>query len=370
MAASEAYDSGDLSRAAQLADKQYRLQASAGTFDKRLATLLARIGNAYLTSGSLLEANATLLQALEASDSSYGKNSQHSANILLTLGSVEESASHLSKAQEHYYSALRRVEDTVDESDPLLNTIRKRIARVDAVIQLRLPNQRQKPKPLSTPGVLSTRDLAKRVMSSTVAIAHDTSTGISLGSGFFVAPYTIATNYHVIDDGLGVGTFVNQKSTFILEKVVWTDKENDLAIVRVSIAGIPLSLGDSDKVQVGDSVFAVGCPEFLVGTFSAGNISAIRSLRGNKLLQTTTPISQGSSGGPLVDSSGKVVGVIQSSWRKGQNLNFAVPVNLLKGLQVSGQTTKISAPRSSSKTKNDQRPIISPSAYSSKVSRP
>jgi len=93
-----------------------------------------------------------------------------------------------------------------------------------------------------------------------------------------------------------------------------------------------LSIGNSDAVQVGDSVYAVGNPEGLEGTFSQGIVSGIRESGGDRLLQITAPISPGSSGGPVLNEKGEVIGVSVATFRDGQNLNFAVPSAQLKEL--------------------------------------
>lgn len=93
-----------------------------------------------------------------------------------------------------------------------------------------------------------------------------------------------------------------------------------------------MPLGNSDIVQVGDSVFAVGNPQGLEGTFSQGIISSIRQIGTETLLQLTAPISPGSSGGPVLNSQGEVIGVSVATFRGGQNLNFAIPAKYLREL--------------------------------------
>src|SRR5207245_6657549 len=88
----------------------------------------------------------------------------------------------------------------------------------------------------------------------------------------------------------------------------------------------------SDAVQVGESVYAGGKPVGLEGTFSPGIGSSIREVGTDKLLQITAPISPGSSGGPVLNEKGEVIGVSVATFRGGQNLNFAIPSNYLKTL--------------------------------------
>lgn len=108
------------------------------------------------------------------------------------------------------------------------------------------------------------------------------------------------------------------------------DEKNDIALLRVVGAEAPsLPLGDSQKVAVGDEVYVAGNPEGLEGTFSEGIVSAIR---GTRLLQITAPISPGSSGGPVMNQRGEVIGFAAGGREKGQNLNFAIPVSFLSAL--------------------------------------
>ena len=99
-----------------------------------------------------------------------------------------------------------------------------------------------------------------------------------------------------------------------------------------------LPLGDNDTVQIGMPVYVTGNPRGLEGTFSDGLISAIREVNGRKLFQMTAPVSPGSSGGPVLNSSGEVIGITVSQVKDGQNLNFAVPVNYLKELAATTVT--------------------------------
>ena len=158
-----------------------------------------------------------------------------------------------------------------------------------------------------------------------------------------MGPNQIATNYHVIEailneGALGGAKLVGKDEVYAIEDIVSFDKEKDLAIIKVrEVKGtgidVPaLRLGDSDAVQIGDKVYVAGNPEGLEGTFSDGIISAIRGNSTDKIFQMTAPISPGSSGGPVLNNSGKVIGISVGGMEHGQNLNFAIPVNYLKQL--------------------------------------
>ncbi len=192
----------------------------------------------------------------------------------------------------------------------------------------------------------TSQEIAKIALGSTVHLGIIRAKGGSTGSGFFVGPNQVATNYHVIEDLLiakarlvGGVKLVGEEEIYIIEDIVVYNKEWDLAVVKVKevkSAGIDvpaLTLGDSDAVQIGEKIYVAGNPQGLEGTFSDGIISAIRGdSTDDKLFQMTAPISQGSSGGPVLNAKGEVIGVSVATLRDGQNLNFAIPVNYLKAL--------------------------------------
>jgi S1-C subfamily serine protease len=157
---------------------------------------------------------------------------------------------------------------------------------------------------------------------------------VSLGSGFFVRDEIVATNLHVVRGASrGKAKLVGQPNTYAFSDLVAVDADADLVLISVPGARAPkLHLGDSNELAVGDVVYAIGNPEGLEGTFSQGIVSGIRSIGTDKLLQITAPISPGSSGGPIIDTSGNVVGVAVATFREGQNLNFAIPVSYLATL--------------------------------------
>ena len=180
------------------------------------------------------------------------------------------------------------------------------------------------------------QQIAQRVFRSTVLLVMEDAGGqpVSLGSGFFVRDGEIASNLHVVEGALrGYAKIVGEKTRYDIEGITGIDTDRDLVLLRVSARGSPpLSLGNSDTVQVGEPVYAVGNPQGLEGTFSQGIVSSIRKVGSDKLLQITAPISPGSSGGPVLNSKGEVMGVSVATFRGGQNLNFAIPSNYLRVL--------------------------------------
>jgi Trypsin-like peptidase domain len=176
-----------------------------------------------------------------------------------------------------------------------------------------------------------------------LVMEDENSQPVSLGSGFFVRDGLVATNLHVVETSVrGYAKLVGHDSKFDISGFVAVDPAHDLVLLSVAGAKAPpLSLGDSSKVAVGDEVFAVGNPQGLEGTFSQGIISSLRQMGSGTLLQTTAPISPGSSGGPVVNDQAQVIGVAVATLKEGQNLNFAIPASYLRALLTQ---TKPAAP--------------------------
>lgn len=203
-------------------------------------------------------------------------------------------------------------------------------------------------------------EIAKRAFASTVLLAMEDARGqpTSLGSGFFISTVEVATNLHVITgSSSGYVKLVGQPAKLNIDGVVAIDRQRDLVILKVGgAAGRPLALGNSDAVQVGEPVFAVGNPQGLEGTFSQGIISGLRTVGQDRLLQLTAPISPGSSGGPVLNSRGEVIGVSVATYREGQNLNFAIPSKVLRVLM---EGTRQLVPLSQIKRKTRTEPSAS-----------
>jgi len=173
------------------------------------------------------------------------------------------------------------------------------------------------------------REIAKKVSPSVVLLVMEDENGqpLAMGSGFVIEDGIVATNLHVIAGASrGYAKLAEQKEKFNISGTVAVDVARDIALLAVEDIKAPaLSIGDSKQLAVGDEVYAVGNPRGLEGTFSAGIISSIRKVGEDSLLQITAPISPGSSGGPVVDNKGEVIGVAVATFKGGQNLNFAIP---------------------------------------------
>jgi len=138
------------------------------------------------------------------------------------------------------------------------------------------------------------------------------------------------------------------------------DKINDLVILKVpGLIGSKIALGLGIVPEIGEKIYAVGNPKGLNGTFSEGIVSGIRDIGNNQLLQITAPISPGSSGGPVLNTYGQVVGVAFASFSEGQNLNFAIPVKYLSALKLN-ITTPTSLATVKDQPKSSKTTSISP----------
>ena len=190
---------------------------------------------------------------------------------------------------------------------------------------------------------LSTKEIVDRNKPGIVRITSaQPGGGIGVGTGFIVsADGHIATNLHVIAGSPQMKVKLLDGSEHLVTRVIAADNKHDLAIIAIEATGLPvLRIGNSDEVNAGDRVIAIGNPlGFLDYTVSDGLISSIRPLSENvTLLQISAPISQGSSGGPLFNPYGEVIGVavgIVDPQTGGQNLNFGIPSNYLKPLLAS-----------------------------------
>ena len=201
--------------------------------------------------------------------------------------------------------------------------------------------------------------IAQKVFASTVLLVIEDTNGqpLGLGSGFFVKPNQVATNLHVVEGAArGYAKLVGQKTKRDIEGITAIDAKRDLVILKVSALSAPaVSLGDSDTVLVGETVYAVGNPHGLEDTFSQGIISSVRTVGADKVLQITAPISPGNSGGPVLNGQGKVIGVSVATYHGGQNLNFAIPSNYLVALVVQVGNPK---PFSRAKPIKSQRSML------------
>ncbi|MFA6250988.1 MAG: trypsin-like peptidase domain-containing protein [Candidatus Shapirobacteria bacterium] len=165
-----------------------------------------------------------------------------------------------------------------------------------------------------------------------------------IGTGFIIdSDGLIVTNRHVVSDASAKYRVVIGKDEVVEVKEIYRDPINDLAILKVDKKGlVPVVMGDSDKLKVGQTVIAIGTAlgEFR-STVTKGVISGLgRGIEAgsyfegteklSNVIQTDAAINPGNSGGPLLDSSGEVIGVNVAISQSGQNIGFALPINMVK----------------------------------------
>ncbi len=158
--------------------------------------------------------------------------------------------------------------------------------------------------------------------------------GTSMGSGFIVdVEGHILTNFHIVQNATVISAkMIEKNQNFNNVKVIKVDPVKDIALLKIDNANsLPIVvLGDSDRLSVGERVVAIGNPQGLENTISDGLISGIRENDGVKLIQTSVPVTHGSSGGPLFNMQGEVIGIVTAGIKEAGNLNFAVPINYAK----------------------------------------
>ncbi len=172
----------------------------------------------------------------------------------------------------------------------------------------------------------SARQIAEDLSKSTLFVETFDAEGkpLSQGTAFFITPETALTNMHVMKWAKTLKLSSPARGvSFDVAAVVGVNFERDLCVLRVtSKEGRPLRFASKGSVAVGDKVYVAGNPKGLTGTVSTGIVSSVREEAG--LVQIDAPISPGSSGGPVVNDRGEVIGVATLSLVAGQNLNFAV----------------------------------------------
>jgi S1-C subfamily serine protease len=152
----------------------------------------------------------------------------------------------------------------------------------------------------------------------------------STGSGFIVRPNgVIITNCHVIEDANQAYVKLTNGDQYNDISIIDIDPIKDIAIIKIKAVYLPtVIIGNSNNNKIGDEVIVIGNPEGLENTVSSGLLSGIRdSEKGFKWHQISAPISHGSSGSPVFNNKGEVVGIATASFNQGQNLNFSIPIN-------------------------------------------
>lgn len=182
-------------------------------------------------------------------------------------------------------------------------------------------------------------DLVRRIKPSAVAIETFDSRGekLSRGSGFFVESDRIVTNRHVIEGAYRAEVHSSTGTVYPVKGVLAVDAEGDLALLKIDLPTSqirPLPL-DKTSPQEGESVVVIGNPLGLEGSVTNGIVSAVRDIPTfGRIIQITAPISSGSSGSPVVNMQGQVIGIATLQITGGQSVNFAIPSERITQLQL------------------------------------
>lgn len=186
-------------------------------------------------------------------------------------------------------------------------------------------------------GGVATPTVVESASKTVVLFRGTTDSGTIVGSGFLVsADGKIVTNLHVVREMRSGGVQLASGEVYDKLTILAFDDRKDLAIVKIPGFDLPaIELGNSNDVKPGEPVLAIGNPQGLQGTITAGVVSAVRDdpfSGGYKVIQTDAASNPGNSGGPLINSKGQVIGVVTSKLRASEGLNFAIPVNYVRGL--------------------------------------
>lgn len=168
-------------------------------------------------------------------------------------------------------------------------------------------------------------------------------TAFATGSGFFIDSMgTAVTNYHVIENAYSAVIITSDNQyEYEVAGVYDYSAEEDWAIIKIEGTGFPyLSFGSESTIIGGAPVYAIGSPLGLDNTISTGLISnpSRATTTGLNLIQISTPISHGSSGGALINKYGEVIGITSSGIDEGQNINFAIPLSYIKNYSAASVT--------------------------------
>src|SRR5689334_22164382 len=183
-------------------------------------------------------------------------------------------------------------------------------------------------------------ELVRRIKPSAVAIETFDSKGEKLarGSGFFIDSDRIVTNRHVLEGAFRAEIHSSTGAVYQVKGVLAVDAEGDVAILKIDppanqVRPLPL---DKTSPQEGESVVVIGNPLGLEGSVTNGIVSAVRDIPTfGRIIQITAPISAGSSGSPVVNMQGQVIGIATLQITGGQSVNFAIPSERISQLQVA-----------------------------------
>jgi len=187
-------------------------------------------------------------------------------------------------------------------------------------------------------------NIARQYAGSVVTILTEDAyhQSLALGSGFLVGNGKVVTNYHVVEGAKYATVVTASGGKYPIDGAFAHSALHDLAVL--SAPGLNGSvILSSDSTQVGERIYAIGSPEGLSNSLSEGIVSGKRTMNGARLIQITAAISPGSSGGPVINERGSVIGVAVGAISSGQNLNFAIPVAMIHPLLTGSTVSPLSA---------------------------
>jgi S1-C subfamily serine protease len=186
------------------------------------------------------------------------------------------------------------------------------------------------------PQILSPADIMEKYGKAVVVILTiKAEKEISLGSGFIIrSDGVIVTNYHVIEGAYPAQVKLKSGDIYDDIGIINIEKRKDIAIIKIKGFGLTtVPLGNSDNIRIGERLVVIGNPHGFENTVSDGLLSQLRDTgNGYMLHQISAPISAGSSGSPVFNLKGEVIGIATLSDIKGQNINFSVPINYARGM--------------------------------------
>ncbi|MCD4729941.1 MAG: S1C family serine protease [Bacteroidales bacterium] len=207
--------------------------------------------------------------------------------------------------------------------------------------------------------MLTSVDIARKTLENTVSLVmqDENRQTLALGSAVILENGKIITNVHVISGAkYGYALKNGSEIKMNISGYLAIDNENDLALLSVpEIQTLqPLEL-DTIFPEIGENIFAAGNPKGLSGTFSEGIVSSIRQYEGEYLIQISAPISPGSSGGAIVNSKCKLIGIAVGGIENGQNLNFAIPAKYINHLIETrlDKTISLNIPKNNKSNKKE-----------------
>ncbi|MDF2944871.1 MAG: cell wall-binding protein [Herbinix sp.] len=180
---------------------------------------------------------------------------------------------------------------------------------------------------INEPNKLSAVEIYEKCGPATVEIKVSDDYAEALGSGFFIADGMVVTNYHVIRGANKIQVTANDNVIYNVQTILGYDEKLDIAILKVDVKNTGLTISQNN-VKVGEVIYTLGSPLGLTGTMTDGMVTtASRIIDTVDYIQINASISQGNSGGPLVNTRGEVIGINTMYFVDGQNVNFAINIH-------------------------------------------